>query len=84
MEPPFFSNPSIFIDFSIENVKRVLESIDLGIAVILVFAFFGKHPFFFSKIDGMLDLGFFNVKNKMGVESYPFQELMVNLASWTP
>ena len=66
-------------------VKRVLESIDLANAVILVFVFFGKHSFFKAKLAWTLDFGIFQrFFVKMGVKSYPFKELVVNLASWTP
>ena len=41
MEPPIFvPNPSMFIDFSVKNGPGGFNSIDLGSAVILVFAFF--------------------------------------------
>ena len=40
MEPPFFPNPSISIHCSIKMVRGGFESLDLAIAVILVFVFF--------------------------------------------
>ena len=66
-------------------VREGFKSIDFGIVVILVFVFFGKHPFVFSKLVGMLDFFIFQCFfESMSVKSYPFEELLVNLASWTP
>ena len=59
MENRFFPNPFILIDFSAKNCQTTMESIDLGLAVILVFVGFGKHHFVLSKLAGMLDLLFF-------------------------
>ena len=60
-------------------VRGGFKSIDLGIAVILVFVLFWKHPFVFSKLAGMLDFGIFQLFfEKMGVKSYPFEELMIS------
>ena len=50
-----FPNPSMFIDFSIQNGPGGFKSIDLANAVILVFVFWGTHPFVFSKIAGTPD-----------------------------
>ena len=55
MEPSFSQSLYFLIDFSIKNVKRVLESIDLADAVILVFGLVWKHPFIFAKKVGMLN-----------------------------
>ena len=66
-------------------VRGGVKSIDVGIAVILVFVFVWKHQLFFSKLAGMLDFLLFQCfLVKMCVKSDPFEELMVNLASWTP
>ena len=71
--------------FEWKFVKGCFKSLDLGIAVILVFVLFWKHPLFVPKLAGMLYfLNFQYVFVKMGVKSYPFEELMVHLASWTP
>ena len=66
-------------------VRGGFQSIDLANAVILVFVLFCKHPFCFSNLAGMLKFGIFQgFVVKIDVKSYPFEELMVNLASWTP
>ena len=56
-------------------VRGGFKSIDLAIAVILVFVFGGTHHFFFSIIAGMLDLFIFQCFFvKTGEKSYPFEE----------
>ena len=83
---PFFSQSlCVYVLFK-KNVNGPLESIDFANAVILVFAFVGKDSvFFLSKLAGMLDSYIsqcFFVKTD--VKSFPFEELMIDLASWTP
>ena len=81
----FVPIPLFLLFFKYKTVKGPLESIDLANAVILVFVFFWKHPFVAAKLAGMLVfLIFQSFFVKMGVKSYPFEESMVNLASWTP
>ena len=64
-------------------VRGGFKSIDFANAGILVFVFFGNINF---ALQNLLDFLFvfqcFVVK--MNVKSYPLEELLVNLASWTP
>ena len=54
MENRFFPNPSMFIKFSMKIVREGFKSIDLAIAVILVFVLFLENSLFFPQLAGML------------------------------
>ena len=73
---------------SIINVRGCFKRVDLANAVILVVVLF----VFFEKIhcssQNLLGCWIFEFPHdlfvRMDVKSYPFDELIVNLASWTP
>ena len=84
MEPRFFPNPSVFIHLSIQNcqttigIDRSCQCGHFGLCM------FWKTSMFFLKTSGMFFFVFVNVFCQNGCKSYPFEELVVNLASWTP
>ena len=73
--PHFFPIPLFLWIFQWKMVRGGFKCIDLGIAVIFVVVFFGKHHFLFSKLAGMLDFGIFQwCFENMCVKSYPFED----------
>ena len=81
---PNFYQTLYFHDFSINKCKMSI-GIDRCCHCGHVFFFICLETFIFSKLAGMSDFltcqGFVV---KMNVKSYPFEKLMVNVASWTP
>ena len=83
MENRFSPIPLFEFIFPYKMVRWGFKSIDLGVAVILVFVLFENINFCFSKLAGTLELDQC-VFAKMDVRSYPFGDWLVNQASWTP